>query len=145
LVAAALVLALALLSAAQAQPAPGAQIRGGFRLPGFDAQNRTNFMLTGLEATPLANGQFQIKQARLETYKTDGRLDFIVEMPECTYDTRQRVAFSSGKLDARTGDGRLAISGEGFAWHQPESRLVISNRVQTVIQNRTSSASAPRP
>lgn len=121
------------------------QIRGGFRLPGFDAQNRTNFMLTGLEAMPLANGQFQIKQARLETYKPDGRLDIVAEMPDCTYDTRQRIAFSSGRLEARTGDSRLAISGEGFAWHQPESRLVISNRVRTVIRNPTSTKSVSLP
>ncbi|MBI2928646.1 MAG: hypothetical protein HYY24_23530 [Verrucomicrobia bacterium] len=128
-----------------AQPlAPGVQIKG-FRLPGFDAQNRTNFLLIGAEAIPQVNGQIQIKQLRLETYKTDGRLDFVVEAPECTYDVKQRVAFSPGKLDARTADGRLAISGEGFAWQPQNATLAISNRVHTVIRNRPPTPPSPNP
>ena len=110
-------------------------------MPGFDAQGRTNFLLVGALALPLANDQIQVKQMHLETYKADGRLDFIVEAPDCTYDTKQHIAFSSGKLDARAGDGRLAISGEGFAWYQSDSRLVISNRVHTVARSRPANPS----
>jgi hypothetical protein len=117
----------------QAQLVPGAKVRG-FRIPGYDAQNRTNSLLSGAEAIPQPNGQILIKELRVETYHPDGRVDFIVEAPDCAYDLSRRVASSAGPLSARTADGRFAITGEGFRWQQTNSNLIISNSVHTVLR-----------
>jgi len=98
-------------------------------------QQQMKSRLSGAEAQPLAGGLLIIRQLKLETFNEDGKPEMIVNAPECVYDTFNRAANSPGHLVAQTGDGKLHVEGDGFLWRQNDSLLIISNRVQTVIDN----------
>ncbi len=102
----------------------------------YDPPNETQmkWLLTGAEAQMQSGGRYRIKQLKLESFRVNGEREIIVEAPECLYDTSKGRANSAGRLDARSGDGRLAIGGEGFLWDQAGSTLVISNQIRSVIQ-----------
>ncbi len=98
-------------------------------------QQQMKSRLSGAEAQPQAGGLLVIHQLKLETFSEDGKPGMIVTAPECVYDTFNRVANSPGHLLAQTGDGKFRVEGDGFLWRQNDSLLIISNRVQTVIDN----------
>jgi hypothetical protein len=92
-------------------------------------------ILSGTEALPQPGGLLLIKQLKLEMFYPDGRLEWVVNAPECVYDTFKGVANSPGHLEVRTGDGKFRVEGEGFLWRQSDSFLTISNNVRTVVEN----------
>jgi hypothetical protein len=92
-------------------------------------------ILSGAEALPQPGGLLIIKQLKLEMFNPDGKLDWVVNAPECVYDTFKGVANSPGHLEVRTGDGKFRVEGEGFLWRQSDSFLTISNNVRTVVEN----------
>jgi hypothetical protein len=59
-----------------------------------------------------------------------------VGAPECVYDTMNATANSSGHLQLASGDGKFRVEGDGFLWQRNAQSLTISNRVQTVIENK---------
>ena len=99
-------------------------------------QQQMKSRLSGAEAQPLAGGLLVIHQLRLETFDVSGKPEMIVNAPECVYDTFNRTASSPGHLTAQTGDGKYRVEGDGFLWRQNDSRLTISNNVQTLIEIR---------
>jgi hypothetical protein len=90
--------------------------------------------LSGAEASPQPGGLLVIKGLKLETFDVKGKPEIVVTAPECVYDTQNGVASSPGRLQLQTGDGKYRIEGEGFLWRRNDSFLIISNRVQTVIE-----------
>jgi hypothetical protein len=92
-------------------------------------------ILSGAEALPQPGGLLVVKQLKLEIFNLDGRLEWVVNAPECVYDTFKGVANSPGHLEVRTGDGKFRVEGEGFLWRQSDSFLTISNNVRTVVEN----------
>jgi len=109
-----------------------------FKVPEyFDPPNHKQMktFLRGAVAEPDANGQIHITQLKLETFHEDGSREMIVEAPQCTYDYTNRVASSSGPIEATSGDGRLHIQGTGFMLGITNKSLTISNNVHTVIKN----------
>ena len=115
-----------------------AQTTGGgsgkdFKLPEYDAQGRLKSQVTGKGVKQLPNNQMLITTLHLETYRDDGKVDLIVEAPECLYDSKRRTATSAGEMKARQADGKFTITGRGFEWQQTNSVLIISNRVHTFI------------
>jgi hypothetical protein len=103
----------------------------------FDAphQRQKKSELSGAAAQPLAGGLLVIKNLKLEMFDVDGKTNFIVEAPECVYDTIHQTADSSGHLQLRTGDGKFHVEGDGFFWRQTDQFLMISNNVRTVIES----------
>ena len=97
-------------------------------------QRQMKSRLSGEEAQPLAGGLLAIKQLKLETFKPDGKPEFIVKAPECIYNQLDGTASSSGRLELQTGDERFRTEGEGFLWRQNDSFLTISNQPRTVIK-----------
>ncbi|MGH7951337.1 MAG: hypothetical protein ACREFE_05390 [Limisphaerales bacterium] len=97
-------------------------------------QQQIKSRLSGAEASPQAGGLLVIKQLKLETFGVNGKPEFIIQAPECVYDTLNGVASSAGHLQLRTGDGKIRIAGEGFLWRENDSSLTISNQVRTVIE-----------
>jgi hypothetical protein len=91
--------------------------------------------LAGAEAQPLAGGLLLIKQLRLEEFAEDGKLQSVVEAPECLYDRLKLTANSPGHLRLRSGDEKFRVEGDGFLFHQTNSFLTISNNVRTVIED----------
>ena len=98
-------------------------------------QQQIKSILSGAEALPQPGGLLIIKQLKLEMFNPDGKLEWVVNAPECVYDTFKGVANSPGHLEVRTGDGKFRVEGEGFLWRQSDSFLTISNNVRTVIEN----------
>jgi hypothetical protein len=92
-------------------------------------------VMSGAEALPQPGGLLLIKQLKLEMFSLDGKLEWVVEAPECIYDTFKGVANSSGHLQVQTGDGKFRVAGEGFLWRQSDQFLTISNNVHTVVEN----------
>ncbi len=110
-------------------------VTGGFRTMLHDAQNRKKTLIEGKTAKSGASaGTFTLTELHLETYRDNGQTDMVANAPECTLDMNARVASSSGPFHATTSDKRFTISGEGFFYDQKNSRLVISNRVHTIIR-----------
>jgi len=97
-------------------------------------QQQMKSRLSGAEAQPLAGGLLAIKQLKLETFDASGKPEMIVNAPECVYDTLNHTASSPGHLTAQTGDAKYRVEGDGFLWRQNDSKLTISNNVQTVIE-----------
>ena len=98
-------------------------------------QQQIKSIISGAEALPQPGGLLIIKQLKLEMYNPDGKLEWIVNAPECIYDTLKGVANSSGHLEVQTGDGKFHVAGEGFLWRQSDSFLTISNNQRTVVEN----------
>jgi hypothetical protein len=98
-------------------------------------QQQIKSILSGAEALPQPGGLLIIKQLKLEMFSPDGRLEWVVNAPECVYDTFKGVANSPGHLEVRTGDGKIRTDGDGFLWRQSEQLLTISNHVSTVIES----------
>ena len=90
--------------------------------------------LSGAEATP-QGPLLMIKQLKLETFAVDGKPEIVVTAPDCVYDTQNHAASSPGRMQLQSGDGKYRVEGEGFLWRQDGSSLIISNKVQTVIEN----------
>src|SRR5208283_5750439 len=98
-------------------------------------QQQIKSILSGAEALPQPGGLLIIKQLKLEMFYPDGKLEWVVNAPECLYDTMSGTASSAGPLHLQTGDGKIRVEGEGFLWRQTNSWLTISNNQRTVIEN----------
>lgn len=106
-------------------------------------QQQIKSILSGAEALPQPGGLLIIKQLKLEMFNPDGKLEWVVNAPECVYDTFKGVANSPGHLQVRTGDGKFRVEGEGFLWRQSDSFLTISNNVRTVVENEAKMNTKP--
>ena len=106
-------------------------------------QNQMKSLLRGQEAQPQPNGRVFIRGLQVETYRLDGSTDIIVRAPECLYDSVEQTATSATRIEARSGDGKLFIEGEGFRWQQTNSTFTISNRVHTIILQSSLAALKP--
>jgi hypothetical protein len=98
-------------------------------------QQQVKSILSGAEALPQPGGLLLIKQLKLEMFNPAGKLEWVVNAPECVYDMLKGVANSPGHLEVRSGDGKFRVEGEGFLWRQSDSFLTISNHVRTVVEN----------
>ena len=97
-------------------------------------QMKMRTRMSGVDAQPLAGGQLLVKQLEIETFDAKGRLQIVVNAPECVYDTQNRTANSAGHLQLRSGDGKIRTDGDGFLWRQDDSSLTISNHVDSVVK-----------
>jgi len=95
-------------------------------------EQQINLRLSGKEMLPLPGAKFDVKQLTVEQFNSDGKLQAVVEAPQCLY-TLDGVASSAGPLDVKLDGDRIHIQGEGFLWQRKEHSLVISNQVQTVM------------
>ena len=97
-------------------------------------------LISGREAQPQTGGRYLIKGLRIETFDENGTRQAIVEAPDCIYDGTKRVAMSASHLRVVAGSGQFTVEGYGFLWQQDESKLLISNRVHTIIRDSAFSA-----
>jgi len=109
-----------------------------FVAPVTDAQGRKS-VIRGSDAKPAGPGKVDITGMHAETFRGKEK-DMVVEAKQCLYDTRANVATSPGPLSIRTADERFSIEGETFRWQlgdtRMSSRLVISNRVHSLVRKR---------
>jgi len=79
------------------------------------------------------DSQTVVNDAKVQTFRTNGAVELIIEAPEAFYDDTHKAVNSAGPVQFRTADGRFFLSGVGFLWLQTNSILYISNRVQTIV------------
>ncbi len=122
-----------------AQVLPRQAIQKRIKFPEYDrTTGKIMSLLTGEKATPQKNGYILVEEARLETYVYDGaikNIDLIIHSPKCLFNFTTRVASSADSMSVRRADGQAMIEGRGFAWDQRNGTLVISNAVETVMEN----------
>jgi len=109
-----------------------------FKVPEFHEapnQKQLKSLLVGAVAEPNANGEIKITGLRVESYQEDGTIESVVEAPECVYNYKSRQASSAGHIQARTGDDRMSIEGDGFLLTITNKSLTISNNIRTVIRD----------
>jgi len=120
---------------AQAQPQLTGKLKGFTVSPEFYTNSsQMKSLLKGAEAEPLPGGQIRLKEARLQTFHTNGTKELLVIAPDCLFDSNAKMASSPGPLEAATADGRFAMAGVGFAYEQNAACLQISNQVKTTVQ-----------
>jgi hypothetical protein len=120
----------------RAQMAPAGHASDFTSVQYFDPpdQRQIKTRMSGASAQPLAGGLLVIKQLKLEDFGVDGKTNYIVDAPDCIYDTPNGMANSAGALHVQSGDGKIRVEGEGFLWRQTAQSITISNRVHTVIE-----------
>jgi hypothetical protein len=152
---AAFVLAFALLAAdvtAQLLPGgPGSSLASGpgtnlssvmYFEPPHDQQ--IAFRLSGAEMSPLPGvALYDVKKLKIEKFTPEGKLEAVVQAPECTYAQLDGVASSAGPLDLLLDDGKIHLQGEGFLFDRTEQTLTVSNQVRTVIKMGTWKMTTP--
>jgi lipopolysaccharide assembly outer membrane protein LptD (OstA) len=109
-----------------------------FKVPEYyEAPNQKQLksLLRGAIAEPNKNSEVKITDLRVETYREDGSVESVVEAPECIYNYKTRQASSTGHIQARTGDDRMSIEGDGFQLTITNKSLTISNNIHTVIRD----------
>lgn len=97
-------------------------------------ERQMKFLLEGAMARAVANGRYLVTQAKLQNFSQEGKVEMLVETPECYYTEKSRLIDSSGALKVQTGNGGFLIEGIGFLWQQTNSTLLISNQVHTIIR-----------
>lgn len=108
------------------------------RVPEFyPAPNQRQFksLLQSATAQPISAEEVRATQVRVETFREDGSVESVVEAPECVYNFRSRTIRSAGPIEARTGDGRMHLQGEGFQLTLTNKSLTVSNNLRTVIRD----------
>jgi hypothetical protein len=132
-------------AAARAQSLPLGQATNFSSVAYFEPPHdqQVRMRLSGTEASPLPGALYDLKQMKVEKFGADGRLEAVVEAPQCIYAPLDGVANSAGHMELKSGDGKFRVEGDGFLWQQNDSSLVISNHVRTVIQTGTLNFFAP--
>ena len=122
-----------------AQVLPRQAVQKQIKFPEYDrTTGRIMSLLMGEKAIPQKNGYVLVEDAKLETYVYDGaikNIDLIIHSPKCLFNFTTRVASSADSMSVRRADGQAMIEGRGFAWDQRNGTLVISNAVETVMEN----------
>lgn len=104
-------------------------------------QMRKKYELTGLQGSfqpgekgLLTGGTVLLTRVKLQTFRTNGEPEMVVETPQCTYEVDSRQVHSTGQLTMQSGDGKLRIAGNGFACQMSDKSLIISNDVRATVQ-----------
>lgn len=108
-------------------------------------ERQMKFLLEGAMARAVASGRYLVTQAKLQNFSADGKVEIVVEAPECYYTEKSRLIDSPGALRVQTGNGGFLIEGTGFLWHQTNRTLLISNQVHTVIRPELFAANTNDP
>lgn len=139
-----LILSLTSFRSLRSQEVSG-KISGGWRMPIME-ENRLRTLLTGEGAEPLkAEGlrTLRISKLKIQLFndQTPPQLRLIIQAPECRFDSNSQTASSPRSIFMSSPDEAFSLSGKGFRWEQ--SRLSVSNNVQTLISKKASQAQTP--
>ncbi|MGA2244988.1 MAG: hypothetical protein ABSH48_08320 [Verrucomicrobiota bacterium] len=99
--------------------------------------------LEGSQMTPLPDAKWNVKDLTVHSFSETGKLQAVVEAPECVYEPLDGVASSPGHLHLKLMDDKIDTKGSnGFVWRQSENTLSITN-VHTVIKTAAGKLSIP--
>jgi hypothetical protein len=116
--------------------APGTSVVKNWNFT-LQKQGQTQGRFRGGKAVPV-NGlrAFDVEQFHVDTFRSDGELDLTAESPACrvVLTNDSFVVSSPDALRVVQADGRFELTGEGFHWDHGAQRLVVSNRVKTLLK-----------
>src|SRR5690348_5476158 len=94
------------VSAQSAQPIEGANLKVA---EFFDSPNERQ-VKSLLEGSRWRHqgAQTLVNEAKVETFRTNGLVELIIEAPECFYDETRKAINSPGPVHFRTGDGKFS-------------------------------------
>jgi lipopolysaccharide export system protein LptA len=131
-----LIAALSLLYALSATRVQSQQVEGSnFKIADlYDAPNERQIksLIEGARVRHQGS-QTAVNDVKVQTFRTNGAPELIIEAPESLYDDTYKAINSAGPVKFRTVDGQFSLSGVGYLWLQTNSTLYISNRVQTIV------------
>ncbi len=120
--------------------APGLKTSGSTLSRYYPAPNfrQMEFRIVAEEIaqSPDNNKQFRATNPEFTSFRNNGEVIATITTPQCVFDesdANARTLTSAERLDLRTGDGRLRLSGRGFLWRQNSKTLLISNDVRAII------------
>lgn len=134
------------LSAAEPPPntdAPGGRVGGQFRVEFRDEAGRLASVLTGSGATLRTGGEVLLDTVGLLGLDPEGRTNFIIHGARCVFHANEKRAYSPEPLRLLSGDGRLELTGRGFAWWQTNNLILVSNDVHTTVRHARDPARPP--
>ena len=109
--------------------------------PPFELQVKS--YLEGAEAEPQGDGLILLRDAKLETFQTNGTAEMTITAPQCFFNMKDQTVNSAGPFQMRTSDEALLQEGVGFYWEKTNSEFIISNRVQTTVRGRMTNSFTP--
>lgn len=109
--------------------------------PPFNLQVRT--YLESAQADPQGEGLILLRDAKLETFETNGTPQMTITTPQCTFNMKDQTVNSAGPFKMWTSDNGLLQEGVGFFWQKTNSELTISNSVQTTYRGRMTNSFVP--
>lgn len=109
--------------------------------PPFELQVKS--YLEGAEAEPQGDGLILLRDAKLETFQTNGNPEMTITAPQCFFNMKDQTVNSPGPFQMRTSDDALLQEGVGFYWEKTNSEFIISNRVQTTVKGRMTNSFVP--
>lgn len=124
---------LAWAAGAWGQLPPGAttQVVEKFRVPEFDANGVKKSEIFGDRAELTIDGPVKIIGLKLFLYR-EGAIDATITAAQCTFDRKEKLAFSNG--DVSIERGKMLVTGKGFRWSSGEQHIAILNNVRVVLQ-----------
>jgi hypothetical protein len=109
--------------------------------PPFELQVKS--YLEGAEAEPQGDGMILLRNAKLQTFQTNGALEMTITAPQCFFNMKDQTVNSAGPFQMRTSDDALLQEGVGFFWQKTNSEFIISNSVQTTVKGHMTNSFAP--
>lgn len=110
---------------------PGVQVVEKFRVPEFDANGIRKSEVFGDRAELTAEGPIKITGLKIFLYK-DGEIDATLDAAQCTFDRKEKMAFSNGDVSIKRG--RMIVTGRGFRWSSDTQHISILNNVRVVLE-----------
>lgn len=99
--------------------------------------------LEGAEAEPQGDGLILLRDAKLQTFQTNGTPEMTVTTPKCIFNMKDQTVNSAGPFQMWTSDNALLQEGVGFFWEKTNSEFIISNSVQTTVRGRMTNSLVP--
>lgn len=90
-------------------------------------------LLEAAKALPQSNNVSLLIRVKMQTFRTNGLAQWLVQTPRCFHDSDGHAASSTEPLHVQTADGKIFTDGNGFLWTETNSMLVVSNRVHTTV------------
>ncbi|MDL5045760.1 hypothetical protein QQ054_06890 [Oscillatoria amoena NRMC-F 0135] len=94
-----------------------------FEFPIRDAKGNLQYMVKGAEARPLADGKYELKNAKATIYTGDGQSEAVIEMDLCLLDPNTQEIETDGKIlfkrpnvkiQGKGMEGSFALDGDGL-------------------------------
>jgi hypothetical protein len=114
---------------------PGRDFKYPEYYPASNGVLQVKTLISGREAQAVSNNMslIRLKDTTLTNYSPDGRVEWIVQSPECIVNVAAREVRGTTNMFFQTADEKFFLSGVGFLWQHTNSVLILLDQVSTWI------------